>query len=234
MEHVVRVSGLTQCIADEIVLDNVNFQVDAGKLFILFGYSGSGKTTLISILAGVQAYKSGTVEVCDRRDIGLVTQQYSLFTHLTVQENLQAIGMMKGMSPQELNHRVPSVVEALQLENALRHRAGRLPWGAQQRLALACAILNNPRLLLVDDILSRGDPESTEVIVRSTRAHVAQGNTCIWATGRLPEVFDLAASDHVEIGLLVKGNLTVHQPQEFAALMQDRTPQHLKRNGDTV
>lgn len=222
MRPIVRVSGLTQYIHDRPVLEDVSFEVFPGSMFILYGPSGSGKTVLLSILAGVQAYSAGAVETCGRRDTGLVTQEFSLFANFTVGENLRAVGMIRGMDVRELARRVEELAVSFQLAEVLRRKAGRLPWGPRRRLALACALLGAPRLLLVDDILSRGDPESSRIIVENVRRHVEEGNACVWATGRRDEAAGLAGGGAARVGLLDGGGgLTVYDdPGEFARAME--------------
>lgn len=197
VDPVVKVSGLTQYINDHKVLDGISFQVDPGRLFVLTGPSGAGKTVLISILAGIQAFKSGTVEVMGhvaggrkgsyKQHIGLVTQQYSLFENFTAGENLTVIGMMRGMAARDLNRRTDQLVDSLGLEEFLRRTVRTLPWGPKQRLALACAMLAGPKLLLVDEILSGDDYQSVVLILKNIVSYINKGNTCVWATGRLRE-----------------------------------------------
>ena len=86
MKPTVKVVNLTQHIHNKPVLNEVSFETVPGEMFVLFGPSGAGKTTLISILAGIQTYTAGTVEVCDQQQIGLVTQEYSLFPTLQLRK----------------------------------------------------------------------------------------------------------------------------------------------------
>lgn len=221
MKPTVKVVNLTQYIHNQPVLNEVSFETVPGEMFVLFGPSGAGKTTLISILAGIQTYTSGNVEVCDQRQTGLVTQEYSLFPQLTVKENLQIIGMMQGMASRNLMERFETIVENFHLGNVLNRRVGRIPWGPRQRLALGCAMLSRPALLLVDDILHHGDIESTRIIVENVTEHVNQGHTCIWATSRSPEALNLASTCQSRIGLLENQQLTTYQVEEFIQLLQE-------------
>ena len=214
----VRISQLACTYRGETVLNGVDFEAGPGTVFALFGYSGSGKTTLISVLAGLLPYRWGKVQTCDRREIGLVTQFPSLFPRLTACENLQAIGMMKGIPASDLARLVPLLVEELGLGALENRRVTHLPQGAKQRVSLACALINEPKLLLLDDILARTDPDSAQVIIEALLRRVDEGSTCIWATDRLEEIRTLARACSLRIGYLREGSLTVYQPQEFFEL----------------
>lgn len=211
VELLVRVAGLTQYDRDRLVLDSVRFEAAPGSLFVLYGASGSGKSTLLAILAGIQAYTAGTVETCGQTAIGFVPQDGGLFPNLKVSENLQAVGMIRGMDARELHRRIEESLASLGLADVRRERARRLPWGMRGRLALACALLGGPRLLLVDDILSRGDPVSSRLIVESVRRYVADGGACVWCTARPAEAVDLAAGGAARLAALEGGRLTVYE-----------------------
>jgi len=184
VQPLVKVSGLAQYIRGRLVLDGVSFEVFPRDLFVLYGPSGSGKTELISILAGIRAHSSGMVETCGRRETGLVTQEESLFPDFTAGENLQAAGLIRGMDWRSLRRRMDELAAELHLGGVWRDRVRHLPWGPRRRLALACALVSAPRLLLVDDILFRSDPESDRIITAAVRSYVDAGNACVWATGR--------------------------------------------------
>ncbi|MDI6711225.1 MAG: ATP-binding cassette domain-containing protein [Bacillota bacterium] len=215
VQPLVKVSGLRQYIRDRLVLDGVSFEVFPGDLFVLYGPSGGGKTVLISVLAGIQAHSAGRVETCGRGETGLVTQEESLFPDFTAGENLQAAGLIRGMDGRSLRRRMEELAAELRLGGVWRDRVRRLPWGPRRRLALACALVAAPRLLLVDDILFRGDPESSRMITDTVRSYVAAGNACVWATGRRDEAAALAGGG-ARVALLDGGRLTVcDDPGEF-------------------
>ena len=220
MKPTVKVVNLTQYIHNQPVLNEVSFETVPGEMFVLFGPSGAGKTT--SFLSW-PAFKLIRREMLRYRSCqtGLVTQEYSLFPQLTVKENLQIIGMMQGMASRNLMERFETIVENFHLGNVLNRRVGRIPWGPRQRLALGCAMLTRPALLLVDDILHHGDIESTRIIVENVTEHVNQGHTCIWATSRSPEALNLASTCQSRIGLLENQQLTTYQVEEFIQLLQE-------------
>jgi ABC-2 type transport system ATP-binding protein len=151
VEPAVSVENLSQVFKARKVLDNIEFQVNEGEFFIITGPSGSGKTTLISILAGIQAYKSGSVKIFGyqvakgkekhKPYIGLVTQEPSLFNNFTVKENLMVLGMMRGMPAKYLNERISWAIESFQLESLFSAKLRYLSEGEKKRVALAGALL---------------------------------------------------------------------------------------------
>ena len=147
-------------------LDEVDLTIDSGEFFTLLGPSGCGKTTLLRTVAGFNAHDSGRILVdgtriddvaAHKRDMGMVYQDYAIFPHMTVAENV-GFGLATRNRPQpEIAERVAKVLDLVQL-GAL---AGRLPQalsgGQQQRVALARAMVINPRILLMDEPLSNLD-----------------------------------------------------------------------------
>jgi len=160
------VTGATKQFGGVVALDDVSITVEKGEFFTLLGPSGCGKTTLLRSIAGFSDLTSGQIKLGGtdllgmppyRRDIGMVFQDYAVFPHLTVFDNV-AFGLRpRKVSAPEIKARVAKALEAVHLE-AL---AGRIPaamsGGQQQRIGLARAMVINPRLLLMDEPLSNLD-----------------------------------------------------------------------------
>lgn len=212
MEPVVKVKDLVQKTGRRTVLNGISFEVYPGECFAVFGAGGSGKTALIHVLAGVDAFTSGEVEVLGanvkksgafKRSTGLVTQKRSLFGQLTAAENLDFLAALKGAP----TGAIPDLVGRLQLEEHLKSRAAALEEGAYRRLSLACALLNSPRLLLADEITERVDPHSLKVIINEIKSFLAGGGTVVWALAD-PSYLHLATS----VGWLEGGRMEVLEP----------------------
>lgn len=211
MEPLVIVDNLSQSFKKHKVLKNIGFQVNKGDFFLITGPSGAGKTTLISILAGIQAYKAGSVEIFGfqlnkekekhKPYIGLVTQETSLFNNFTVKENLLVLGMLRGMPSKYLNERIAWEVESFQLEDYFAVKLRKLPEGIKKRVALAGALLSEPRLLLLDDLFIKSDYHSVLLMMKNIYDYLLSGNTCILTTGSIKEADNLTVGSRGLAGL---------------------------------
>lgn len=148
------------------LLDGVNFAVGSGEILCLLGSSGSGKSTILRIIAGIENPDSGSVywngveiknQPAYRRNFGLMFQDYALFPHLNVAENI-AFGLrMRRLPRVEINHKVARALERVNLEGFAERRVTDLSGGEQQRIALARALAPDPQLLMLDEPLAALD-----------------------------------------------------------------------------
>jgi ABC-type Fe3+/spermidine/putrescine transport system ATPase subunit len=162
----VEIAGLAKSFGDTRVLEDVSLVVPAHEFHALLGPSGSGKTTILRIIAGFIAPDDGTVRVAgrdmtgvpaERRDIGVVFQNYALFPHMNVFANI-AFGLrMRGLGKAETRERVADVLSLVRMTGYERRRPAELSGGQQQRIALARALVIRPQVLLLDEPLSALD-----------------------------------------------------------------------------
>lgn len=162
----IRLEGVTKKIDGEIIIDNLTLEIPAGQFFALLGPSGCGKTTLLRLLAGLEEVDSGKIYLGSQditqmpiyeRKINTVFQQYALFPHLNVFENIAYSLRLKKVSEEEVRARVMNVIKIVRLlghENKVIHN---LSGGQQQRVALARAIVSEPEVLLLDEPLAALD-----------------------------------------------------------------------------
>lgn len=152
-------------------LKNVSFDVKDGEYFVLLGPTGSGKTVLLESIAGLHAVTSGQVWIngrnvtdlnLEKRKIGFAYQDYALYPHLPVRDNISFGLMWKNKKRQEIEKAVDSVVELLGISDLLEKRPWSLSGGQSQKIALARAIAIRPDLLLLDEPLSAVDSETKE------------------------------------------------------------------------
>jgi len=151
---------------DVVAVDGVELEIRAGEFFTLLGPSGSGKTTTLRLIAGFERPDGGRVElggvdVTDRppylRDVNTVFQDYALFPHMTVAQNV-AYGMrVKGVGRGERNARVEAILETMRLPGVGARKPSQLSGGQRQRVALARALVNRPEVLLLDEPLGALD-----------------------------------------------------------------------------
>lgn len=188
-------------------LDDVDIDIRSGEFMTLLGPSGSGKTTLLMVLAGFVRPDSGSVTFGDReilllpphkRDIGMVFQNYALFPHMTVAENLAYPLKLRRVGKPEIRERVERALEMVQL-GGLGHRGiQELSGGQRQRVALARAIIFEPRILLMDEPLSALDKNLREQMqFEVRRLHEQLGITTVYVTHDQREA--LTMSDRIAV-----------------------------------
>ena len=157
MTAAIRVEHLTRRFGDFTAVDDVSFQVARGEIFGLLGPNGSGKTVTIKMLTGLLPLSGGaacidgldvrTQAEAVRSRIGYMSQKFGLYDDLTVLENLRFYGMAYGLKREQLKSRIANAVERNGLGPYGERLAGRLSGGWRQRLALACAMIHEPRIL---------------------------------------------------------------------------------------
>lgn len=166
-EHIaVRLEGVTKRFADQVAVDNVSLEIRDGEFFSLLGPSGCGKTTLLRMIAGFDTPDEGRVIIGGKdmtqvppylRPVNTVFQNYALFPHMTVEQNI-AFGLrMKKMPRDEIAKRVQWALELINLPGYEKRRTDQMSGGQRQRIALARALVNEPEVLLLDEPLSALD-----------------------------------------------------------------------------
>jgi len=164
----VRVRDLSRRFGDFTAVDAVTFDVRAGEIFGFLGPNGAGKTTTIKMLTGLLPPTSGEGWVAGfdirreradvKRSIGYMSQRFSLYTDLTVEENVELFAGLYGVSGERLRERRRWILEMAGLEGVERQLTEDLPLGWKQRLALGCALVHEPPILFLDEPTSGVDP----------------------------------------------------------------------------
>ena len=160
-------------------LKDITFEVQDGEYFVLLGPTGSGKSILLESIAGLKPLTHGEIKINGRdvtrfnlesRRIGFAYQDYVLFGHLSVRDNISFGLMWRGKKRQEIEKAIDQIVEILGIEELLKKRPRNLSGGESQKIALARAIAIKPDLLILDEPLSAVDPESKEHAERELKA----------------------------------------------------------------
>jgi putative spermidine/putrescine transport system ATP-binding protein len=199
--------GLVKTFDKVIALDNVDVSVEHGQLLTILGPSGSGKTTLLKVVAGFEYPEGGQVVLTDKditslppgkRNIGMVFQNYALFPHMTVAQNIAFPLQMRSTPTREIRERVESVLQTVELAGYQDRLPRQLSGGQQQRVALARAIVFNPRLLLLDEPFGALDRKLRETMqLELRRLQRRLGLTTLFVTHDQEEA--LILSDQVAV-----------------------------------
>jgi len=166
--HAVETDQLSRLFGTFTAVDRVSLTVDYGEIFGFLGANGAGKTTAIRMLCGLLLPSSGSGRVAGfdiyrqpeliKQHIGYMSQKFSLYPDLTGRENLDFYGAAYGLGNAVLRARIDELTERLELGQFIHHLAGKLPVGWRQRLALAAAILHQPRIIFLDEPTGGVDP----------------------------------------------------------------------------
>jgi putative spermidine/putrescine transport system ATP-binding protein len=199
--------GITKCFGASMAVNNVDLEVFRGEFFTMLGPSGSGKTTLLRVIAGFEVPDAGSiwlrgVDVTGappyQRNVNTVFQDYALFPHFTVSQNV-AYGLRVRHTPKdELKNRVEAALEMVQMTSFAERRPAQLSGGQRQRVALARAIVNEPQVLLLDEPLGALDLKlRQEMQVELKRIQRQIGITFIYVTHDQEEA--LTMSDRLAV-----------------------------------
>ena len=162
----IRLSGLRKDFGDVHAVDGVDLDIPPGEFFSMLGPSGSGKTTVLRLIAGFELPTEGSIELEGRdvtkqapfeRDVNTVFQDYALFPHMTVQQNVEYGLRVKRVPKQQRRERATEALKTVRLEDFGARKPSQLSGGQRQRVALARALVNRPKVLLLDEPLGALD-----------------------------------------------------------------------------
>jgi spermidine/putrescine transport system ATP-binding protein len=216
------ITGVYKSFDDFRVLNNVSLEIKKGEFFSLLGPSGCGKTTLLRIIAGFEQPDTGTLTLDgndvlslppNKRQLNTVFQNYALFPHLSVFENVAFSPRLKNKSNTEIKDRVNEYLKLVRLEGHASKKPNQLSGGQKQRVAIARALINEPRVLLLDEPLSALDAKLRQhMLIELDRIHDEIGITFIYVTHDQQEA--LSVSDRLAV--MNQGDiLQIGTPQEI-------------------
>ncbi len=165
----VKTDKITKKFGSFIAVNEVDLQVYKGEIFGFLGANGAGKTTMIKMLCGLLLPTSGQGSVAGfdiskqneliKKNIGYMSQKFSLYNDLTIQENINFFAGIYGLTKAELKHKKEQLCHELNIGDLLNRLTSEIPVGFKQRLALGCAMLHNPSVIFLDEPTSGVDPK---------------------------------------------------------------------------
>jgi spermidine/putrescine transport system ATP-binding protein len=201
------IKGVSKNFGDFRALCDINLAIQGGEFFSLLGPSGCGKTTLLRIIAGFESPDTGAVLIDNtdvlplppnRRQANTVFQNYALFPHLTVFENVAFSLRIRHVPKDEVHPKVDSYLKLVQLEGHAHKKPNQLSGGQKQRVAIARALINEPRVLLLDEPLSALDAKLRQhMLIELDQIHDKIGITFIYVTHDQQEA--LSVSDRIAV-----------------------------------
>ncbi len=227
-ETVIRAEKLTKIYGNFIAAQDISFNIKRGEIFGLLGPNGAGKSTTFKMLCGLakptagQGFILGTDMVKNpekaRAHLGYMAQKFSLFSTLSVMQNLKFFSGIYGLHGISRENRIKKMIEVFELSPYLKQQAGNLPLGFKQRLALACAIMHNPPILFLDEPTSGVDPLTRREFWNHINSMVEKGVTVMVTTHFMDE-----AEYCDRIALIYQGQT-----------IKIGTPDELKKQGETM
>ena len=193
----VKTDRLTRRFGKFVAVDQVNIEVHQGEIFGFLGANGAGKTTLIRMLCGLLEPSEGAATVAGydvyhqteaiKKNIGYMSQKFSLYQDLTVEENIDFYGGIYGVSKSLIESRKDAFLERVELNQFRKMITKDLPLGFKQRLALGCALIHDPFILFLDEPTSGVDPEARRNFWNLLYEIVEQGKTILVTTHFMDE-----------------------------------------------
>jgi multiple sugar transport system ATP-binding protein len=220
----VRLEDIKRRFNNVTAIEDISFEIPDGEFWVLVGPSGCGKSTILRTIAGLETATSGKLFIGDRlvndiparqRDVAMVFQNYALYPHMTVAENIAFGLQMRKVDPKTIQDRVVNVARSLSLDHLLDRKPKQLSGGQQQRVALGRAIARQPQVFLLDEPLSNLDAQLRD----DTRAELKQlhqnlGITTVYVTHDQVEAMTLAD----QIVILNQGRIQqIGDPQSIYA-----------------
>jgi multiple sugar transport system ATP-binding protein len=198
----IRIENVVKSFGSVKVIRNVDIEAEDGEFVVLVGPSGCGKSTLLRMIAGLEEITSGRIKIGDRvvnnlnpkdRDIAMVFQNYALYPHMTVRENMEFSLVLRKVQRSERDARVDRAASILGIGQLLDRRPGQLSGGQRQRVAMGRAIVRDPQVFLFDEPLSNLDAKlRVQMRAEIRELHRRLGTTCIYVTHDQIEAMTMA------------------------------------------
>lgn len=198
---IVEVKNLVKRYRDVIAVDNVNFAIKKGEIIGLLGPNGAGKTTTINAILGLTKVDRGEIcifnmsfeenEIAIKKDLGVVPQDIAIFEELTVYENLAYFGKLYGLRGTQLKERIGRALDFTGLKERGKQYPKKFSNGMKRRLNIACALVHEPSLIIMDEPTVGIDPQSRSYILQAVKQLNKQGATIIYISHYMEEIEEI-------------------------------------------
>ena len=202
MAALIAMRDVKKSYGENVVLNGINLEVEKGDIVAIIGSSGSGKSTMVRCIAGLEDIQSGKIffrgeEIIDRNSvvhsIGMVFQNFHLFPHYTVEENIiKPLRTVKKMDLKAAKEKSEELLRKVRLSEAARQYPSTMSGGQKQRLAIARALAMNPEILVFDEPTSSLDPELAHEVFRTIKDLATEGQTMLIVTHQINAVSHFA------------------------------------------
>ncbi|OCB78543.1 ABC transporter ATP-binding protein [Flavobacterium crassostreae] len=196
-EKIIEVKNLNKKFGTFTAVNAISFEVYKGEIFGFLGANGAGKTTAMKMLIGISKPSSGEAWVAGyevqnntekvKKSIGYMSQKFSLYNDLTVQENIAFFGGIYGLSNTQIKHKTAQLLLALSLEDKANELVGNLPLGWKQKLAFSVALLHDPKIVFLDEPTGGVDPITRRQFWEMIYAQAHKGTTIFVTTHYMDE-----------------------------------------------
>ncbi|MGL5765481.1 MAG: ABC transporter ATP-binding protein [Sarcina sp.] len=208
--YALEINNLAKKFGDFTAVENISLKVKEGDIYGLLGPNGAGKSTTISMICGLLKLTSGSIKLFDvdvsksmknqNKILGYVPQDISVYENLTAYENLKFFGELYGIRGEKLKQSIEKALEFVGLSDVRNKMPGNFSGGMKRRLNIACAIIHNPKIVIMDEPTVGIDPQSRNHILESVKKLNREGVTIIYTTHYMEEVEaicnDIAIVDH--------------------------------------
>lgn len=227
--NIVEVSSLIKKYNNIMALNNISLNIEESKIYGLLGPNGSGKSTLINILSGILKFDSGKCYIFQKdinnnrnyikKYIGVVPQEYSFYDDLKVKENLELFGRLYGLRGKVIEERIDRIIKKLDLYQYKDRYPAEFSGGMKRRVNIACSIIHNPKILIMDEPTASLDPIARDYVLNCVKNINKEGCTIVYTSHYLEEVEELCD----KVAILNKGILiTEGKPKEIGSFFSKR------------
>lgn len=197
---IVEIKDMKKNYGNNVALDKVSFFINEGEIFGLLGPNGSGKSTIINILSGILSFNEGLCKIFNldiknkrnkktiQQHIGVVPQEYCLYEHLKARENVEFYGRLYGVSKDEIKGKTKTALERVGLWQHKEEFPGTFSGGMKRRLNIACSIVHEPKIIIMDEPTASLDPLSRDYILNTVKLLNKLGSTIIYTSHYLEEI----------------------------------------------